>query len=228
MSEEPTVEQLRDAYRGIRGRVRTMIEGATEAQLATLCPTTPAWRVRDTLAHLGGVPSDVLAGNLEGVASDAWTQAQVDARTETPVSTLLDDWDDEGTQIEPAMPLFPIVTLGQMVFDAVTHEVDIAHALGVKADRISDAVVYSFEWVVRQSGPTTQQPLLLQTEVGDVPFGVSDDAIALEISRFEFMRAATGRRSAAQIAALPASRAVDPQQMLAAPIFALSAFDIVE
>ena len=228
MSEEPTVEQLRDAYRGIRGRVRVMIEASSEAHQATVCPTTPAWRVRDTLAHLCGVPSDILAGNLEGVASDAWTQAQVDARRDTPVAALLDAWDDEGTQIEPMMPLFPIVTLGQMVFDAVTHELDIAHALGVKADHDSDAVVYSFDWVVRRCGPATQQPLTLRTEVGEIAFGEAPDPIAIEISRFDFMRAVTGRRSTAQIEAYPSSRTLDPQKVLIEAIFTVSAFDVVE
>lgn len=228
MIEEPTVEQLRDAYRGVRSRVRTMIEAASPDQLESVCPTTPAWRVRDTLAHVGGVPCDILAGKLEGVASDVWTQAQVDARVATPVNEILDAWDDEGAQIEPMMSLFPIVTLGQMVFDAVTHELDIAHSLGVAADRSSDAVAYAFGWIARNAGPGTLQPLVLHTDAGEVPFGSSEDPISVEVSQFDFMRAATGRRSAEQIAAFTSSRPLDPSQLLAAPIFALSTIDIVE
>ncbi len=46
---------------------------------------------------LGGGQSDVsrwrvgivVAGNLDGVATDAWTEAQVDARRDQPIATLL-------------------------------------------------------------------------------------------------------------------------------------------
>ena len=98
----------------------------------------------------------------------------------------------------------------------------------MKADHGSLAVIYSFGWAVRYFSGTTQQPLLLQTEAGDIEFGSDDDPITIEISRFDFIRAATGRRSAQQISSYVSSHAIDPQLVLGASIFTLSTFDVVE
>ncbi len=229
MTDLPTVEEYATAYHGLRARVRSMITDATAAQLEMICPTTPAWRVRDTLAHVSGVPSDVLAGRMENVASDAWTQAQVDARRDFTTEQMLDAWDVEAPQLDPIMGMFPIVSLGQMVFDAYTHELDIAHALGIVTDHSVPAAGLAFDWVVANGGLGTKQPLVLNTEVGRVEFGrVTPASASLDVSRFDFMRAATGRRSAAQIKAYSSSSEVDPALMLIAPIFSLSALDIVE
>ena len=35
------------------------------------------WTVKDVVAHLCGACEDILAGRLEGVATDPWTEAQV-------------------------------------------------------------------------------------------------------------------------------------------------------
>ena len=229
MSDLPSVEEYAAAYHGIRGRVRAMIEKTNSSQLEAICPATPAWRVRDTLAHVSGVPADILAGRMENVASNEWTQAQVDARANSDVDGMLAAWDSEASQLDPIMGAFPIVSLGQMVFDAYTHELDIAHALGVVTDKAVPAASYAFAWVIANGGAGTQQPLVLITEIGPVDFGaVQASSASVEISRFDFFRAATGRRSAQQIAQYPASGPVDPQLMLLAPIFALSAVDIVE
>ncbi len=229
MFELLTVAHYSAAYHGIRERVRALIGSASDAQLESMCPTTPAWRVRDTLAHLGGVPCDILAGRMENVASDEWTQAQVDMRTEWSIAKILDAWDDEGEQLVPIMEMFPIVSLGQMVFDAYTHELDIAHALGVVTDHSVDVAQYSFQWAVTVAGPGTTQPLHLCTPNGEVAFGpATDTSPTLTIDAFDFARAATGRRSANQIAAYESSAAIDPHKLLLAPFFSVSAVDIVE
>src|SRR4051794_2958279 len=136
---ERTPEELIEAYRGVRRRVRAAVESeaAHEERLARPCPATPAWTVHDTLAHLVGVPHDVRTGNIEGVASDPWTQAQVDARRGMSEAEMLDEWDDDSVAIEPMFAAVGFGTFGQMVFDAFTHEIDIHHALGLHADRVS-------------------------------------------------------------------------------------------
>ena len=57
--------------------------------------------VRDVVAHLAGGAADVLAGNLEDVASEAWIQAQVDARIDVPFVEVLEDWDRCSASVEP-------------------------------------------------------------------------------------------------------------------------------
>jgi len=38
------------------------------------CPT---WSIKDVYAHLAGIASDILAGNTEGAATEAWADVLV-------------------------------------------------------------------------------------------------------------------------------------------------------
>jgi len=40
------------------------------------------------------------AGNLDGVATDPWTAAQVDARRDQPLAAILDEWEVNDPQVE--------------------------------------------------------------------------------------------------------------------------------
>ena len=224
-----TVEEQAEAYRGIRARVRAICNAAPSTAFERPCAPTPTWRARDVLAHLVGVPADILAGRMDGVATDAWTQAQVDGRRDTPVTAMLDAWDADGEQVEAIMAHFPPTSSGQMVYDATTHEHDLRHALGACGAHGSDAVRQSFAWLVNVTGRGRTDPLRLHTEAGEVLVGRGAPVADIGITTFEFMRAAAGRRSAAQIAAYDwHGGEPQPELLLAAPIFALAATDIVE
>jgi len=56
-------------------------------------PTCPERSVHDVVAHLGRVVDDVGVGRLDGVATEAWTRAQVDARRGEPIAALVQAWD---------------------------------------------------------------------------------------------------------------------------------------
>ncbi len=221
-------EELYEAYCGVRGRVRAAVESAESAALAAPCPATPAWRAHDVLAHLAGVPHDVLAGNIEGVATDAWTQAQVDARRDTPAAAMLDEWDADGVAIEPLFAVVGFGRFGQMLFDAVTHELDLCHGLGLAADRDNLALDCSFDWLVAVAGGFRAGALRVRTERDDVVVGTGEPVATVELPRFEFVRASSGRRSRAQVAAYPNEGLREPAMILAAPIFTLATTDIVE
>lgn len=224
-----TVEERAAAYRDIRARVRAICEAAPPTALDEPCAPTPTWRARDVLAHLVGVPSDILAGRMDGVATDAWTQAQVDARRDTSVPEMLDAWDADGEQVEAIMAQFPPAALGQMIYDATTHEHDLRHALGARGAKDSDAVRQSFAWLVDVAGPGRTETLRLHTEAGEVVFGRGAPVAAVGITTFEFVRATAGRRSAVQVAAYDwHGRDPRPELLLAAPIFAFATTDIVE
>jgi uncharacterized protein (TIGR03083 family) len=200
----PTLPDLSDAYRGVRERVDALVRAATPEQCATVAPATPEWRVHDVLAHLVGVPADVLAGRLEGVASDAWTDAQVAPRRDLPTVALLDEWNEISPQVEPMIPDFGPVA-GQMVGDAVTHEHDIRDALGAPGARDSTAVHIGSHWMANHMGNFHRNAghgtLRIETDLWGETFGDDPPSTTLRTSAFELLRASTGRRSAAQIAA---------------------------
>src|SRR5215831_272712 len=136
----PMSESHAVAYKALRGRVREVVEAADPAALDTVVPATPEWRARDVLAHLVGVTDDVVNGRLDGIASDPWTQAQVDARRDRPAAELLAEWDETAPQFESMLAAAPAEIAGQALFDAATHEHDLRNALGTPGARESDAV----------------------------------------------------------------------------------------
>ena len=188
-------EELFDAYCGVRRRAGAAVESVPTAALDATCPATPDWRVHDVIAHLVGAPNDVLAGKLEGVATDPWTQAQVDACRDTPAAEMLDAWDADGTAMEPLFAVVGFDRFGQMLFDAVTHENDVCHALGVGADRENLGVDCSFDWLVAVAGAFRAEPLRVRTGRDDVVIGQGEPVATIDLTRFEFVRASSGRRS---------------------------------
>ena len=79
-------------YRGVRLRITGLVRDLPDEVLNRIAPATPEWRVRDVVAHLAGGTADIVSGNLDGVASDDWTQVQVEARRDTPIGEVLDEW----------------------------------------------------------------------------------------------------------------------------------------
>jgi len=208
-------------YKGLRTRVTELVTVADPAALESIAPATPEWRVRDVLAHLVGVTADVLAGNIEGAATDPWTAAQVDARRSLPVSDLLAEWEAAGPAFDTMLDELPFELVGQAMFDAATHEHDVRNALGRPGARDSDAVAFAWQWFVlarpRGGAPTLQ----FVTETGEETSGAGDPVARIEAPRFELVRAVTGRRTAAEISAFGWDIEPKPELMLAASFFTL-------
>ena len=192
------------AYRDIRVRVNELVRGADPAALDALAPATPEWRVRDILAHMSGVNTDIVNGNLNGVASDNWTDAQVVTRREWPIDEILTEWETNGSVVEANAAILGS-SAGQWVYDACTHEHDIRHALGAPGARDSEAVALAFAWgttvlgdgLDRQGAPG----LVIETDDGGTTVGTGEPRATVTVGRFELIRAMTGRRSVAQMEA---------------------------
>jgi uncharacterized protein (TIGR03083 family) len=218
------------AYRALRARVTEIIRSADPAALDAIAPATPEWRVRDVLAHMSGVNADIVSGNISGVGTDTWTDAQVAARRDWAIDDLLAEWARNATEVEENAALLGN-RAGQWVYDACTHEHDIRHALGAVAARDSDAVAIGFEWGTAWLGvgldQATKPGLAITTVAGTRVVGGSEPRTAVTADRFEIARAMVGRRSIAQIEAygwVGEPRAED----LVLGIFAPRADDLVE
>lgn len=205
------------AYGSLRARVAELVTRATPAQLTTHPPATPNWTVHDVLAHLVGVTGDILGGVADGIATDAWTQAQVDARRERSVDGLLTEWTENSAQVEPMIPAFGPMA-GQFIGDAATHEHDIRGALDTPGARDSDAVAIGFEWLADRAGDARDHAgvgsLQIHTEVGEFTFGTGAPTASTTATRFEVMRTTTGRRSLGQIDAWGWQGDVQPELLV--------------
>lgn len=216
--------EIGQTYAAGRQRVTELVRGLPAEQLATTVPGCPAWTVTDVVAHLAGTCSDVLEGNLEGVTTDPWTTAQVDARRGRSIVELVEEWNEAAPQVEAIAEHFPGRMGTQWVLDATTHEQDIRGAVGAPGARDSAGLAMALEfmigglgasvasrglpplevradgvsWVVGGEGATDMQALVMGAEP---PVQVGGSAeVTVEASSFELFRALTGRRSRDQIA----------------------------
>src|SRR5687768_2365006 len=108
-----------------RGRITEIVTGLKPAEVAGTVPCCPDWSVHDVVAHLAGVCADVLAGNLAGVATDPWTDAQVQARRGRSTEEVIAEWSEVAPQVEAFANDFPARMGEQWVGDLTTHEHDI-------------------------------------------------------------------------------------------------------
>src|SRR4051794_1473828 len=198
------VDEVGEAYRGVRLRVSTLVTDADVATLDTVAPATPGWTVHDVLAHLVGVATDIVSGNLDGVGSDPWAAAQVERSRERTCVELLAEWDEHGPVVDEMAAQFGRAA-GQLLSDTTTHEHDVRGALDAGGARNSDAVGLSFGFL----GLSLAEQLdaagvgALTVRHGDMTdtLGSGEAVASLHIDDFEFVRALTGRRSVEQIAA---------------------------
>jgi uncharacterized protein (TIGR03083 family) len=215
-------ESEAQAYRAVRDRTTAIVRDARPERLDEIAPATPKWRVRDVLAHMVGVSADAVSGRLDGVATDPWTAAQVDARRSASVSDMLAEWDEFGPQFESALALIPEGQISaQAVLDGITHEQDIRHALAVPGARDSDAIAIAFEFCCRGRTHGGLPAIRVVSEQGETIAGAGDPVATLETSCFEFIRASTGRRCADEVRAYRWQGMVDPETILVAPIFTM-------
>ncbi|HEX6311894.1 MAG TPA: maleylpyruvate isomerase family mycothiol-dependent enzyme [Acidimicrobiia bacterium] len=213
------------SYREFRHRVRGLVAGLDDDQLEMIAPATPEWRVRDVVAHLAGVPADILAGNLDGVTTDAWTARQVDDRRDWPFEEVLRQWEESGAAVEPLVPAFPEAAARQMLADAATHEQDIRGALGTPGARDADALEVGF---VFMTGGVSA-PLRFETDAGTFPAGPKGEPVAtVRADRFELFRAMSGRRSHDQIRAFDWDGEPQPEAVVVRPVFTARADALVE
>jgi uncharacterized protein (TIGR03083 family) len=179
------------------GRER-FIDVVRDADPSAPVPTCPAWTVKDVLAHAAGIPADILAGRLDGVATDPWTAAQVDARRDRTIAEVVDEWRETGPQIDAIIDSFG-PTGAQLLFDLTTHELDVRTALGISHPE--DLAVYDVA-LDFMAGFLATSPV--RFVVGDQAWGAAEDdaAATLTTTKRELLRCLSGRRTPSQIAAL--------------------------
>ena len=222
-------------YRALRTRVIDVVRDCDDDTLTSASPATPEWCVRDVLAHLSGVCTDIVTGNLDGVASDPWTAAQVESRRDWPIARLLDEWEEQGAKVERVIRGVPdLPDWNTFLFDASTHEQDIRSALDAPGFRNAEPIVSLVDNMVDGIGQKLTNDgtgsLRLEFDAGDVVVtGDGDPTTTVRLSRFELFRAATGRRSLAQVCAYDWEPEPRPEYLIVATtLFRPRTTDLVE
>src|SRR3954453_15894833 len=113
MTGTPVKAELRalgTVYEETRQRVINLVRETSVLHFFPVPVPVPAcsgWRVRDVIAHLSGLATDIASGTLDGAATDAWTAAQVDARRDLSLDDLLAESDDVGPRLAALLDDFP-------------------------------------------------------------------------------------------------------------------------
>jgi uncharacterized protein (TIGR03083 family) len=213
------VDEVGAAYRGVRTRVTELVGAADAAALRRVAPATPDWSVHEVLAHLVGVATDIVSGNLEGVGTDPWAHAQVERSRTRSGPELLAEWAEHGPAVEEMAAQFGRAA-GQLLADATTHEHDVRGALGVAGARDSDAVVLSVTFLGQslseQLDANGSGALVVQHEGSTDQLGTGEPVASLRIDDFELVRALTGRRCLEQIVAYDWDGAFPPERLVLA------------
>ncbi len=180
-----STEQVCEAYTELRARVTELMQSLSLEQSKTVVPHCPQWTVKDCLAHMVGVPEDVINGQMDGVATDAWTDRQVQRHTNDSIHDLLAVWETNAPVFAKILPNIPQPVLSQFMFDQTTHEHDIRTAVGQPGARDTLAVAVA-EGFIRNSLAQHSDPAIAQLA-------------AHKLTGFEFLRSFSGRRSRSQI-----------------------------
>jgi hypothetical protein len=124
-------------------------------------------------------------GQMDGVATNAWTDRQVQRHKQDSVDDLLAVWETNAPIFGKILPNIPQPILSQFMFDQTTHEHDIRAALGKPGARESMAVAVA-EGFLRDSLSRNSDLAIVR---------LADH----KLTGFEFLRSLSGRRSRNQI-----------------------------
>ncbi len=172
------------SYRAARLRVANLVDDESGGQPI---PATPAWTMHDVVAHLAGVMADIAGGNLEGVATERWTAAQVERGRDKTVAQVVEEWSGAAPTFEAFLSSPAGSNAGAAVIDVHCHETDLRSALGL-APAIPDEVV---AW----AGETMREAFVAQVAATGLP------PVTIDVSDFELFRGRLGRRTRDEVSA---------------------------
>lgn len=158
------------------------------ADPAVRVPATPLWDVHDVVAHLAGICEDALSGNMAGVTTDPWTEAQVARGRGVPVGELVAAWSAGAPLVESVLSESSDPVMNRAVIDVLTHEADLAHALGVPASIPPDALAWA-------AG-------VLQADFDEAVARAGLPQVSVVASDWEWLRGRLGRRTTDEVLAL--------------------------
>lgn len=183
-------------YQQSQGRILSLVNKANADREVAACP---GWTVRDTIAHLLGVLTDLTAGKLNEASTDAWSAGHIERVAHRTLGDISTEWHVKANTTPGVFQKLGAV----LVADLVTHEFDIKQALGNTQGRdlpvVRTAALFYMEAldaVWREEGIP---PLRIITESTQLDIGGENPETTVEMSWWEASRVLSGRRSLKQV-----------------------------
>ena len=194
-------------YQQSQGRILSLVHKGNEDTQVAACP---GWTVRDTVAHLLGVLTDLTAGKIADASSDEWSAEHIRRAANRSLGDLAGEWHLRGNTSPGVFQSLGAV----LVADLVTHEFDIKQALGNTQGRNEQVVrsvalfyLNALDHAWREDGVA---PLRFITEDKHLDIGGDDPKASVKMSWWEITRVVSGRRSADQVRALTWNTSPEP------------------
>ena len=207
MTAAVTDQEIVGGYRDARARMLAIVAELDESSATRPVPACPDWVVRDLLAHVTGIASDLTAGNRpRGGDTQTWLDAQVADRRERSLAALATEWRDSGTRFETMIEAASDRLWG-LAYDTVVHEHDLRGAIGRPGGRDEPAVRTAALLGMRiLEGDLASRglPAFRLVVDGEVHVaGEGEPALTLATSWFEALRLLGSRRTTEEMAASP-------------------------
>lgn len=215
---------LAEIYDAARRDLAGLVSGLSREELERPVPATPAWSIRDVVAHVTGVVQGAVAGDFPreffvalgsehavGILND-WTDRHVADRRQRPLQDVLEEWEKATAAVAPMIrgetpwPEEVVLFAGRvLVTDLTIHQQDVYGALGLVKDRDTPQIRIGFatyaggvDLRIKASGGPA---LRLVNEHKEVVAGEGEPGASVRAPRFELFRALSGRRNPDQVRA---------------------------
>jgi hypothetical protein len=197
-------------YERTRRELVATVAALTDEQLVLRVPATPAWSVKDVLAHVVGLAADLNGQRFpepDDVGGVAWAANQVTRRHSSTVDELTGEWDREAEMFEDGLRAFGYEFGSHFAADLYVHYCDVRSAIGVTPDADELTVAVALDHYLGY----------VAAMLADANWGTLEIAAGQEIRRLgtehpararlraepvELLRALSARRSERQIRAL--------------------------
>lgn len=185
-------------YEDLRRELIAVLRAASEDDLERIVAASPAWRVRDVLAHVTGITYDL---NRQDLAGD--TDRQVARHRADPIEVVVAEWDREAPTFEDGLRLFGYPLGSHFVADLHAHLQDIRTTLGLPRHDDPATVLVALDFYLDDldQGLRTDHAGSITITVGEEVHvvGAGEPEATLEGEPFEILRCLSGRRSLVQI-----------------------------
>ena len=191
-------------YQNCQNRLLELAATLDADQLGTVVPACPDWTVQQVFAHLAGLSTDVVNGDVTPPATDEVTARQVADRADLDLDTITAQWRDSAPALLELLATQQRRRYSLPALDVWHHENDIHGALGLDArtedaDQLADFPLGG----LAKGWPDGMPPVrVVATDTGQ-EWNLGENAeLTLSGTAFELARAVTGRRSVEQILAM--------------------------
>jgi len=187
-------------YREAREQMLAIAGALDASQAASPVPACPAWTVHHLLAHVTGIAADLSAGRRPDGDTQAWVDAQVEARRDHSLEQICAEWSEVGPVFEAMIDAKPQRLWG-LAYDTVVHEHDLRNAVGLPghrdASRVQTAALLGLRLVRSDLEAAGLPPveIIIDGTVHGIGGGPGAAEFVMRGSSFEMLRLLGSRRT---------------------------------